>query len=98
MYFDTKNTFKNNHNYTPKQAKMRLAKTETIAIEHVVNQLNFFFINIVYAMFINIEVPRLVKLRCHPERNVTYYNAELKSYFLPFFIYNNNKKIKNIKT
>jgi len=37
MYFDTKNTFKNNHNYTPKQAKMRLAKTETIAIEHVVN-------------------------------------------------------------
>jgi hypothetical protein len=43
-------------------------------------------------MFINIEVPRLVKLRCHPERNVTYYNAELKSYFLPFFIYNNNKK------
>ena len=49
-------------------------------------------------MFINIEVPRLVKLRCHPERNVTYYNAELKSYFLPFFIYNNNKKIKNIKT
>jgi hypothetical protein len=58
----------------------------------------FIIINIVYAMFINIEVPRLVKLRCHPERNVTYYNAELKSYFLPFFIYNNNKKIKNIKT